>query len=107
MECSCFAEPAGAERPFAAGFDAWKGRQPPRYTRENWERFWSRASAMLGYDHTKLLGSPDARRIGESLSVAGWIRLLERGGFGHIDVLWRDADQVVIGAVKSIDSDRR
>ena len=39
------------------------------------------------------------------MSVAGWIRLLERAGFEPIDVLLRDADQVVIGTLKSIDPD--
>jgi SAM-dependent methyltransferase len=95
------AEPASPEPPFAAGFDDWKARQPPRYTRENWERFWSRANALLGYDHTALLGSRGADRIGDDLSVGGWMRLLERAGFGLVDVLLRDADQVVIGALKS------
>jgi SAM-dependent methyltransferase len=95
------AEPACPETPFAAGFDEWKAKQPPRYTRENWQRFWSRANAILGYDHTALLGSGQARRIGDDLSVAGWIRLLERAGFEPIDVLLRDADQVVIGAVSA------
>ena len=94
------AEPACPETPFAAGFDEWKAKQPPRYTRENWERFWSRANALLGYDHTTLLGSRRAKRIGDDMSVAGWIRVLERAGFGLIDVLLRDADQVVIGALK-------
>jgi SAM-dependent methyltransferase len=97
------AEPASPETPFAAGVEEWKARQPPRYTRENWERFWSRANALLGYDHTALLGPSDADRIGDGMSVAGWMRLLERAGFTLIDVLLRDADQVVIGAVKSID----
>ena len=95
------AEPVSAEAPFAAGFETWKAKQPPRYTRENWERFWSRANALLGYDHTKLLGSRDDPRIGDGMSVTGWIRLLERGGFEGIDVLLRDADQVIIGALKS------
>ena len=40
------------------------------------------------------------------MSVAGWIGLLERAGFDLIDVLLRDAEQVVIGALKSIDPDR-
>lgn len=97
------AEPACPEAPFVAGFDDWKARQPPRYTRENWERFWSRANALLGYDHTTRLGSPHADRIGDDMSVAGWIHLLRRAGFGPIDVLLRDADQVVIGALKSIE----
>jgi SAM-dependent methyltransferase len=101
------AEPACPEPPFAAGFDEWKARQPPRYTRENWDRFWSTANALLGYDHTTLLGSRHASRIGEDMPVAGWIRLLGRAGFGLIDVLLRDADQVVIGAVKSTAPDSR
>jgi len=94
------AEPAVPESPFVAGFEEWKAKQPPRYTRENWERFWSRANALLGYDHTKLLSSPNTTRIGDDMSVAGWIRLLERSGFGLVDVLLRDADQVVIGALR-------
>ena len=97
------AEPACPEKPFAAGFEEWKARQPPRYSRENWERFWSRANALLGYDHTAFLGASGASRIGDDMPVAGWIRLLERAGFGLVDVLLRDADQVVIGALKSID----
>jgi hypothetical protein len=36
------------------------------------------------------------------MSVAGWRRLLERAGFELIDVLLRDADQVVIGGLKSV-----
>ena len=49
-----------------------------------------------------------ANRIGEDgMSVAGWIRLLKGAGFELIDVLLRDADQVVIGALKSIDPDGR
>ena len=59
------------------------------------------ANALLGYDHTTLLGPPGANRIGDNMSVAGWLRLLERAGFELSDVLWRDADQVVIGARKS------
>jgi SAM-dependent methyltransferase len=96
------AEPVRCESPFVTGFEEWKARQPPRYTRENWELFWSRANALLGYDHTALLGSSGAGRIGDNLSVAGWIHMLEPAGFGLIDVLWRDADQVVIGALRSI-----
>lgn len=92
------AEPACPEPPFAAGFDEWKGKQPPRYTRENWQRFWSTANALLGYDHTALLGG-QANRIGDSMSVAGWIRLLKQAGFSVVDVLLRDADQVIIGAL--------
>lgn len=95
------AEPAGAEAPFAAGFEAWKARQPPRYSREKWERFWARANALLGYDHTKLLGTRDANRIDEGLSAAGWTGLLQSAGFALTDVLLRDADQVIIAALKS------
>lgn len=95
------AEPASPESPFAAGFEAWKARQPQRYAQENWVRFWTRASAILGYDHTKLLGSRDDDHIDEHMSVAGWTSLLESAGFELTDVLLRDADQVIIGAVKT------
>ena len=95
------AEPVSPEAPFAAGFDEWKSKQPPRYTRENWQRFWSRANALLGYDHTALLGPRDGNRIDQDLSVAGWIGLVERAGFELVDVLLRDVDQVIIGARKS------
>ena len=101
------AEPASAEAPFAAGFEAWKAQQPPRYSQENWQRFWSRANAILGYDHVALWGPRDDTRIGDEMTVAGWRRLLERAGFEAVDVLWRDADQVVIGALKGIDAERR
>ncbi len=95
------AEPASPETPFAAGVEEWKASQPPRYMRENWERFWSRANAILGYDHTALLRSGPASRIGDGMSVAGWRRLLEGAGFTLVDALLRDADQVILGAVKS------
>ncbi len=94
------AEPARPERPFAAGFDEWKANQPPRYTRERWQQFWSRANALLGYDHTSLLGPPGATRIGDGMSVAGWIGLLDSAGFGSTDVLLRDAEQVILAARK-------
>lgn len=96
-----FAEPAAPESPFSAGFETWKATQPPRYSRENWERFWSTANRLLGYDHTALLGPPRANRIDVSLPVAGWTRLMQRGGFGLTDVLLRDADQVILAALKS------
>jgi tRNA (cmo5U34)-methyltransferase len=96
------AEPVSPETPFVAGFEEWKAKQPPRYTCENWERFWSRANVLLGYDHTTLLGPRHTNRIDDSMSVAGWMRLLERADFELIDVLLRDADQVIIGALKSV-----
>jgi SAM-dependent methyltransferase len=96
-----FAEPAAAETPFAAGFEEWKARQPPRYSHDNWKRFWSRANALLGYDHIKLLGSRDADRIGDGTSVGEWIALLKDAGFTRADVLLRDADEVIIAAMSS------
>ncbi len=96
-----FAEPVSSEVQFAAGFEEWKAEQPPRYSRENWERFWSRANELLGYDHTKLLGPRLANHIDDGMSVAGWIRLLQKAGFALTDVLLRDSDQVIIGALKS------
>jgi len=95
-----FVEPACAEKTFAAGFAEWKSRQPPRYSRENWERFWTRANDILGYDHTKFLGSRDSNRISDEMPVAGWVRLLKNAGFDSIDVLLRDADEVILASSK-------
>lgn len=94
-----FVEPARNEDIFAAGFAEWKSHQQPRYRRENWERFWSRANAILGYDHTKLLGSRRSH-LDEGLSVHGWIQMLEDAGFESCDVLLRDADEVMLAALK-------
>ena len=95
-----FAEPACAEKIFATGFTEWKARQPARYSQENWQRFWSRANAILGYDHTKHLGSRDTPRIGDQMPVSGWIQLLNNAGFESIDVLLRDADEAILAATK-------
>ncbi len=95
-----FVEPACAEKIFAPGFIEWKAKQPARYVAENWERFWSRANAILGYDHTKLLGSRDTPRIGDEMPVSGWIQLLKNAGFESIDVLLRDSDEVILAATK-------
>jgi SAM-dependent methyltransferase len=100
-----FVEPACAEKAFAGGFSQWKSRQPPRYVPQNWERFWSRANAILGYDHaklhTKLPGSRDAQMIrDEEMPVSGWIQLLRNASFDSIDVLLRDADEVILAATK-------
>jgi SAM-dependent methyltransferase len=94
------AEPARAEGPFERGFEEWRATQPPRYLRENWQRFWSRANALLGYDHPALWGARASDQIGDSMSVGGWVRLLKHPGFELIDVLWRDADQVILAARK-------
>jgi len=96
-----FVEPACSEKTFAAGFADCKSRQPARYSRENWERFWSRANEILGYDHTKMLGSRDAQvRVGDSMPVAGWIQFLKDARFESIDTLLRDADEVILAAAK-------
>ena len=92
------AEPASPDSLFAPGFDEWKQRQPPRYEQERWHAFWGRLNSLVGYDHTMLLGSPEDSRIGDTLTVAGWIELVENGGFRSVDVLWRDADVVNVAA---------
>jgi SAM-dependent methyltransferase len=96
-----FAEPVGADAPFAAGFDEWKARQPPRYEQANWTAFWDRASALVGYDHTGLVFSGAGDRIGDGMTVRGWIDLAEASGFRTVDVLWRDADVVIVAAKKA------
>ncbi len=95
-----FAEPAAAEAAFAAGVEAWRARQKPRYCHENWERFWFRANELLGYDHIETLGPRPTDNIGDGLTVAGWVGLLRDAGFAGADVLFRDADQVIVAAVK-------
>jgi SAM-dependent methyltransferase len=93
-------EPAGAEPPFAPGFDAWRKEQPSQHQYENWRRFWSRVNDLLGYDYG-FLGDPDGRdRIGDGLSVMGWAGLLADAGFQSIDVLLRDPEKVVLASVK-------
>jgi SAM-dependent methyltransferase len=94
------AEPACPEKPFAAGFAEWKARQPQRYLQENWVHFWSRANDILEYDHVSLLGPRNDNRIGDSMTAAGWTRLIEAAGFKLTDALLRDADQVIIAAQK-------
>jgi len=96
-----FAEPATPEAPFAPGFDEWKATQPPRYEEGKWRAFWDRANALLGYDHTALLGSPGGDRIGDGMTVRGWIALAETRGFQPVDVLWRDADVAIVAAQKA------
>ncbi len=96
-----FAEPVDPELPFAPGFETWKATQPQRYSDENWKRFWSRASEILGYDPTTLWGPRLADRVDDRMSVGGWIRLVQGAGFSLTDVLLRDADQVIIAAVKA------
>ena len=96
-----FAEPATAETLFAPGFDEWKTRQPPRYEQENWEAFWARANSLVGYDHTEFLGSREDSRIGDEMTVRGWIDLADTSHFQTVDVLWRDADVVIVAAQKT------
>jgi len=93
-------EPTRAEAPFRAGFEAWTATQPPRYCGENWRRFWFRANELLGYDHIQLLGPRPSGRIGDAMTVAGWTGLLTQAGFAPPDVLWRDGDEALIGAIK-------
>lgn len=95
------AEPVSPEAPFAPGFDGWKQRQPPRYEQRNWMAFWDRANALVGYDHTELLGARTDSRIGDGMTVHGWVELVEASGFRTVDVLWRDADVVIIAARKA------
>jgi hypothetical protein len=94
-------EPAGAEPPFAPGFEAWQKEQPSQHKYEDWRRFWSQVNALVGYDYG-FLGDPpgDQNRIGDTLSVMQWVGLLTDAGFESIDVLLRDAEKVVLASVK-------
>ena len=93
-------EPAGAERLFAPGFDAWQKEQPSQHKYEDWRRFWSRVKALLGHDYG-FLGEPENQdHIGDGLSVMQWVGLLTDAGFKSIDILLRDAEKVVLASVK-------
>ena len=93
-------EPAATEPPFASGFQAWQKEQPSQHRYEDWRQFWSRVDDLLGCDYG-FLGDPDKQdRIGDSLSVMQWVRLLTGVGFESIDVLLRDAEKVVLATVK-------
>ena len=94
-------EPAGAEPPFAPGFDVWKKQQPAQHKYEDWRRFWSRVNGLLGYDYGFLGDPPDHQnRIGDGLSAMRWVGLLANAGFKSIDILLRDAEKVVLASVK-------
>jgi SAM-dependent methyltransferase len=94
-------EPAGAEPPFAHGFDAWKKEQPSQHNYEDWRLFWSRVNAQVGYDYGFLGDPPDNQNcIGDGLSVTQWVGLLTNAGFESIDILLRDAEKVVLASVK-------
>jgi SAM-dependent methyltransferase len=94
-------EPAAAQPPFAHGFVAWRKEQPSQHKYEDWRRFWSRVSDLVGYDYG-FLGDPpdDQNRIGDGLSVMQWVGLLTDAGFESIDILLRDAEKVVLASVK-------
>jgi len=93
-------EPAGAEPPFAPGFEAWQKEQPSQHRYEDWRRFWSRVKALVGYDYGFLGDPDDQNRIGDGLSVMQWVGLVADAGFKSIDILLRDAEKVVLASVK-------
>jgi SAM-dependent methyltransferase len=96
-----FMEPVGPEVPFAAGFATWRSTQPSQHKEENWDKFWSRVNVSVGYDYIKEhFGERDDSRIDDKLSVLGWVGLLRAAGFGSIDILLRDAEKVVVAALK-------
>ena len=96
-----FMEPAGPEIPFASGFAAWKQTQPSQHKRDDWILFWSSVNNLLGYTHFNELAEPDDQNhIGDKLSVLGWAGMLEAAGFNSIDILLRDAEKVVMAAIR-------
>ncbi len=94
-------EPAGAEPPFAPGFEGWQKQQPSQHKYEDWRRFWSRVKDLLGYEYG-FLGDPDDQdHIGDGLSVRHWVGLLTDARFESIDILLRDAEKVVLACAKT------
>jgi hypothetical protein len=94
-------EPAAAQPVFGSGFEAWQNEQPGQHRFEDWRRFWSRVNALVGCDYGFLGDPPNEKsRIGDGLSVMGWVGLLEDAGFESIDVLLRDAEKVVLASAR-------
>ena len=91
---SCTASP-----PLRDALRGWirrvEGQQPPLHARV--AAVLVEGQRSLGYDHTTLLGPRHANRIDDEMSVRG-VDAPQQAGFRLIDVLLRDADQVVIGA---------
>jgi hypothetical protein len=88
------------DRAVCSWFGQWKWKAKQTHP-QKWERFWSRANALLGYDHAKLLGSLDPNLIGDyGLSVLEWVRLLKNAELDSIEVLLRDADEVIVASSK-------
>lgn len=100
--CFLFMEPVCAEALFASGFATWRSTQPSHHKPEDWMNFWSRVNNLLGCDYIKeQFGQRDGQsRIGDSLSVMGWVQLLKNAGFEWIDILLRDTEKVVVAAQK-------
>jgi SAM-dependent methyltransferase len=95
-----FMEPAGPEPAFASGFNKWKSAQPSQHKPDDWIKFWTRVNTLLGCDYVKQLGDRDQNRIDDKLSVLGWVGLLNEAGFQSTDILLRDAEKVVLIALK-------
>jgi hypothetical protein len=66
-------------------------------------RAWDRANSLVGNDHTELLGPRDAGHVGDQMTVRDWTYLANAAGFHAVEVLWRDADGVIVAAVKDED----
>jgi SAM-dependent methyltransferase len=100
-----FLEPVSAVFPFASGFTRWQQTQPSQHKREDRVKFWSAVNNLLGYDHACSTGPgelDEQERIGDKLSVLGWVGLLKAAGFDSIDVLLRDPEKVVLGALRPL-----
>lgn len=87
-----FLEPARSEEVLASRFEDEE---------RMWDRFWTRANELLGYDHTKMLGTRDPSLIGDpGLPDQEWVRLLKNAGFESVDVLLKDGEKVVLASHK-------
>ena len=103
-----FAEPASPEPRFASALENRKegpaqNLDPENYDPDAWNRFWSRANALLRYDHGELLRARpnDRGEIGDQgIPVLGYVEMLKKAGFESIDVLSRDSWNVVLAASK-------
>lgn len=93
-------EPVGNEPPFASGFSQWRSTQRSQHNHDHWVRFWSRVNTLLGCQYMDLAAQRPPHVIGDTLPVMGWVRLLRNAGFASIDILLRDAEKVILAALK-------
>ena len=99
-----FSEPLAPLPGLAAGYSSWLESDGSAYdAQRRWDGFWSRANALLGYDHRAVLETLPAERkmIGdEGIGAEQYFALLRGAGFAGLDVIDRSGTTITIAALK-------